>query len=131
MKVHIPRYNAPDKIKIEAHDIWSLDYTLAKIIAPSLKLLIQDPNLGCPGHLITSDTEEDFEAAHQQWKDILGKMLWSFEAILSQWDENQAELPLQEDKEGWDKFINQEGERDKRNQEGLDLFGKYYRNLWT
>lgn len=116
-----------DKIVIHDYNLWSLDYTLAKIILPSLKLL-KDNKGGSPWvddedvpEEIRStkdstprnawDTDEFF---HDRWTFVIGEMIFSFENILS----DKCEFELSE-------------EDRKRIENGLVLFGKYYRGLWN
>ena len=57
----------------------------------------------------------------EEWNEIIGKMLYSFEQIRRDYcsspTENQPPV------------VNS-SEEEKKVLEGLDLFGKYYRNLW-
>jgi hypothetical protein len=90
-----------------------------------------------------------FKKAEKNWDDILDKMIWSFEQILEEnWEEQYwikkpildlEKRPGDEDKEVFPVRWLQKGECDwdglkkhqKRIQEGLNLFGKHYLNLWT
>lgn len=85
-------------------DTWSLYYYLAKIILPSLKEFEKSVN-GYPTSL-----------SEKEWKDILDKMIWSFDYILNGEDDWSNTLENQENY--------------KKQQEGLELFGKYFTNLW-
>lgn len=84
-------------------ELWSLDFTLAKLIYPRLKAF-RETTVSYPTNL------EDFN----EWQDILDKMLYSFEFLAS------------DDK--WDNF---EKEASKEIQEGVELFGKYFMHLWS
>jgi hypothetical protein len=109
-------------IQIDKWDTWSMDHTLAMIILPMLKQLKATQH-GIPGNLVKYDSnsvqssfefykegdDAAFNSAVEEWDKIMDKMIWSFEKI------------VKDD----DKFIN-----DAKIQEGLDLFGKYYRALW-
>lgn len=55
-----------------------------------------------------------FDLTTTEWDEILDKMIWSFESITSK----------EEDEKWADKDFN-----DKQ-QEGFELFGKYFRSLW-
>ena len=89
-----------------------------------------------------------WQAGQAQWDTIMDKMIWSFEQIVtSDWedqytiqaaeidftdypeDEGKTSTPLRWKQEGVYDF---EGMRahERRIQEGLELFGKYYQNLW-
>ena len=101
--------------------------------------------------------EESFNKNVQKWQDILDKMIWSFEQILhGDYDEkyhhgeikydwvktdDQLTNPLtgkledmyeMVDRNPEKHWLDYEGlkEHEKRIQEGLELFGKYYRSLW-
>lgn len=98
-----------------------------------------------------------FEIACQRWDDILDKMIWSFEQLLkddysekyhhgkSDWDfvESDKQYPnpisgvmeptyQMVDKDPTSHWYDHVGQElhEARIQEGLELFGKYYRNLW-
>lgn len=117
------------KIKIHNYDIWNLDYTLALIILPSLKLLKEQkqgiPSLSSENELLLplelrskpEDYDENnnkkYEACEKQWNWIIDEMIFSF-----------------------DNIVNEDGSREeeKKNEErvanGLKLFGIMYRSLW-
>ena len=99
----------------------------------------------------TETHKESFDKACKRWDDILDKMIWSFEQVLNDdWDEQfwiiKPEIDWDDltSKEGCDKNGCKEvkwlvkGECDwegrkrhaDRIQEGLELFGKYYQDLW-
>ena len=84
-------------------EIYSLDITIAQFIIPRLKFY-HDNYGGCPSGL----TEE-------KWKEIVGKILHTFELIA-----DEKHLPGSEDFEKYDEIM----------QEGLDLFRQYYFSLW-
>lgn len=97
------------------------------------------------------EAENDYawEQGHAQWQVIMDKMIWAFEQIQPDydWEEQytivEGELdwdvyPEDEEKDAipmrWKKeyVIDWEGraQHAARIQEGLELFGKYYQNLW-
>jgi len=156
MKIKIGPYPKGKKdrkvsIKIHPYDTWSMDHTLALIILPMLEQL-QATKHGAPhsmaGFQQTSNSRQlsfDFysegdnaawEAGHQQWTEILDKMIWSFRQVLDDdWQEKYCKkAPLISNEIGtitggdydWDCWKKYE----ERIQEGLDLFGQYYRGLW-
>lgn len=100
---------------------------------------------------------EAFNIACERWNEILDKMIWSFEQILkdnydslyhhgkADWDFVESDKlypnPLNGkleatyrmiDKDPDSHWYDAEGHRlhEERIQEGLELFGKYYRSLW-
>lgn len=107
------------KVHIDDYDVWSLDHTLAVIILPALKELKKD-NTGHPCGLDPIADVSEFGncgkcGCEQKWDEILDKMIWSFKQI------------VEDDEESHDNYK----EYNERIQEGIELFGKYYRTLWT
>lgn len=107
-------------VKVEDYDTWDLDYTLALIILPSLKKLKEDklsisPVDDCdvPDRL-NPRTEDNLQ---DRWDYVLDRMIWSFGQIVHEYEEELDK----EDIKGYYKDVD----------EGLTLFGKYYRNLWS
>jgi len=86
-------------------DTWDLQYTIAKFALPRLKRHKQLIN-GYPAGL-----------TEQEWYEILDKIIWSFEFLLS--DENIEIYPTRSIKELFEK-----------EDEGFRLFGEYYCDLW-
>jgi hypothetical protein len=139
-------------VKIEDSDIWSLYHTLALIILPSLKKYKKSCTNGFPTCLL----EDDEERAYKKWMTIIDKMIWSFSKIVED-DEFKYYLVKSKEEEALQKqdfkkrkklgkltgmeeisgfiYIGKYSEKkfkefnDKMN-EGLFLFGKYFRNLW-
>ena len=81
-------------------DTWSLDDTAAAFILPRLRRFKQVQN-GRP-----------YDIPIEQWEVMLDKMIAAFEFTVSK-----------------DRYLN-EVEGYKKHQEGLDLFAKYFWNLW-
>lgn len=100
---------------------------------------------------------EAWEKAAQRWDEVLDKMIWSFEQLLKQdydekyhhgktdwdWVESDKTFPnpvtgkvektfQMVDKNPGGHWYDQKGHmlHEERIQEGLELFGKYYRALW-
>lgn len=96
--------------KIRAEECWSLDKTLAKYIYPRLVKFKEINEMSYPSEL----------KSHEEWHSILDKIIFSFDIIandkeVSMKNTNWFELTL---------------EQDLKVQKGLDLFAKYFRNLW-
>lgn len=100
---------------------------------------------------------EAFELSCKKWNEILDKMIWSFQQIVFDdyeklyrhgdaeydWAESDHEYPNpisgkmektftlvdKNPNDHWHDFVGQQL-HEQRIQEGLELFGKYYRNLW-
>ncbi|MDA9302467.1 hypothetical protein N9Q27_00655 [bacterium] len=110
-------------VRIDPHDTWSMDHTLAHIITPML-VQLKETQHGYPADL-----------TEQEWDDILDEMIWAFEQKSRvDWDEDFYEYEdddtqqfgvrlAWEDKEG--AIAHQD-----RMSNGFRLFGKYYENLW-
>lgn len=152
------------KIRIDKYDSWNADDTLAMIILPVLKQL-RDTTHGSSGsmpafsQISTNLSQLTFpfyaewddiasDAGHKEWKEILDKMIWSFEQFIDDsWqDQYWIQKPIidmeeyDEDK-GFDitklrwkqeGICDWEGMRkhEEKINEGLELFGKHYRDLW-
>ena len=112
-------------VKIDNHDVWSLDTTLATIIAPALRKLKDLPGGASafveindrPGHLIGHIPEKDAidEYHHEAWDWAINEMIYAFESSKNQFNGEDEEDYL---------------ENDIRIVNGFRLFGKYYRHLW-
>jgi hypothetical protein len=160
-------------VEIEGFDTWSFDHTLAHIIYPAL-LQLKAEKHGVPSNIVDDVGGEDWAAqesfdfykethdeswtiASKRWDDILDKMIWSFEQIITDdysskyfhgkaeydWIKSDKTFPnpitgkVEEtyqmvDKNPDDHWYDSVGHQlhEERIQEGLDLFGKYYRSLW-
>lgn len=160
------------EIKIENHDTWSLDHTLALIILPAL-IQLKATKQGVPAEFADSggdgtskqlcfdfysETSNDaFDENVKKWDEILDKMIWAFEQIAtdeydSLYHHGRADYDFEKtgqtffnpitgkqettyklvDKNPNEHWYDYVGHRlhEERIQEGLNLFGKYYRNLW-
>ena len=141
-----------DYVKIDRWDTWSMDSTLSIIILPMLKQL-KDTKHGAP---FTSDddvpeelkstsappkeNEWDTDDNHfKRWDYILDEMIFAFEHLIDDsWEEefwtgehgtgDDIEEMMRTSTRKWDR----EGQQlvEKRINNGLMLFGKYYRSLW-
>lgn len=112
--------------------VWEFRMWHSEIVVPRLKLL-KERNMGYPGGL-----------TNEEWHDILGKMIWSFEnndvhisPIYSEDYDHRYELIELDNGNTQYIPLNETGTVDwspvekhnARVQEGLDLFAKYYLNL--
>lgn len=135
-------------------EIFSVYHYIAKFVYPRLKKFTNGKRMGVPCAMFPtpdkSHTDEEHEEADKNWQDILNKMLFAFEWILyDDFELSKKEMEefekkygnIHEEKEEYkskidildgDFYFNMEL-YDKLNedcQEGLELFGKYFRNLW-
>lgn len=101
-------------VKIDPWDTWSMFNTLAAITLPMLKQLKATKH-GYPGDM-----------TEKEWDKTIDKMIWSFEMIHK--DETFYGFEFK------DKITKREITRYKKHmakvQEGFDLFGKHFMNLW-
>lgn len=153
-----------EKIRIDSWDTYNVDTTLSLIITPLLKDYIKSHN-GSP--MVDDEdvpfvhrkiaapalSEKDLESGsvdanyHKRWEWVLKEMLFAFESINRDWEEDFAtgtidlvlkKLPdsdhLYSDEGPNHTYImDEEGRKacEKRIQNGFRLFGKYYNNLWS
>lgn len=109
------------KVRIDRWDTWSLDWTLAQIIAPALRQLkatqhgagfVEDVDV--PDELRSTSAPRPKEGSvddnhFKRWEWVLAEMIWSMENV----DQHDFDREAQE-----------------RIQNGCRLFGKYFTNLW-
>lgn len=92
------------EVRIDAHDLFSLDATLAQVIYPAL-VKFKEVEHGHPSSM-----------SREEWYDILDTMIEAFRIIVS------------------DEFYDILGEDDPKSEKmriGLANFGKHYLSLWT
>jgi hypothetical protein len=137
MKVNIGKYHKNDsprtiKVQIDPWDTVSADHTLALIIIPVLKQLKQSPygssfvdNEDVPEHAPIPEGQE-FEMSDawaSRWAYVMDEMIFAFEHVVDNaWQDNYFGEVF--DAEGYKA-------EEKRIANGLRLFGKYFRGLWT
>ena len=110
-------------VRIDPHDTWSMDHTLAHIVLP---MLVQ---LKATQHGHPADLTE------QEWDEILDKMIWAFEQKCR--DDWEGDFYGYEDdaterfglKLLWDDHEGSKAHQERMTN-GFRLFGKYYENLW-
>lgn len=139
------------KVKIHNYDVWNADHTMAVIIHPLLIKLREDKHgsgivdpADAPAELGISNTTEfgDDDNLHRRWEWVLDEMIWAFGEIAAcgRGEEKFFKHPTESETEGLS--LTQQIEKIKVDREGLDayhkrinnglrLFGKYYRSLWT
>ena len=100
------------KRKIKDKDTWNVDYKIVEFALPLIKRFKELKN-GYPTEL----------GSMEKWDEILDKIIWSMEEVVSL-DEglvltgnNEIDRPVIK-------------EYFKKQQEGFELFGKYFQNLW-
>lgn len=126
------------QVRIDQYDTWSMDHTLAIIVAPMLKQLkatkhgspfVDDEDV--PEHLrstaapeLTEDEKKWGETDalfHARWTYILNEMIFAFDLELD--DEWEDEYYKNSNYDEMNKVF-------ERQKNGYRLFGKYYQGLW-
>jgi len=92
---------------VSSRETWSLDITIAKYILPRLKAFRKDI---CGEYPCVLNSKEE-------WYEIIDKMILSFQLIT---DGAMFDIMYEHERQKVETSIN----------EGLDLFRKYYFNLW-
>jgi hypothetical protein len=128
------------KVQIDKWDTWSTDHTLSLIILPLLKQLkatthgapiVQDEDV--PEELRSTNAPKpeqsyDVDDNHfKRWEWVLDEMIFAHEHIVSDEWENEYYKHANPDNIDWDGLKAMH----ERIQNGLNLFGKYYRGLWV
>lgn len=149
------------KVKIDPWDAWNADHTLALIILPVLKEIrehkqgapfVDDEDV--PDELKSinakpKENEWDTDSNHfARWDWVMDQMIWSFEQIIDEnWEDQfhtgNIDFALEKD-ETTGLYTMVKGPNDThkfdiegykaysaRIDNGLKLFGIYYRSLWT
>ena len=116
------------KVHIDNYDTWNADHTIATIVYPLLKRLsehrigsqlVDDEDV--PPHMRHSDKKGEWGPdnwVHYKWDWVLKEMTWTFE-----------QLAHKDEDDNWERFL-VDKEYNERIDNGLRLFGKYYRGLW-
>ena len=141
MKVKMSKYTDSGqevKVRIDHWDTWNMDVSLAYIILPMLKQMVNDkqgaPNVECedvPEELRASDDElkyyketgETDTHFFDRWDWVLNEMIYSFETKVS--DDDVLSQYYTADK------LEEAKKVQERISNGFRLFGKYYEALWT
>jgi c-di-GMP-related signal transduction protein len=113
-------------------DTWSLDFYLAKTIRDSV-LYLKDTTCGYPSDLQSMD----------EWKEILGKIAWTFDLIIKiidldiyyfEADGFESEERYEKAKEAVNSSCRGRvatEEEIQKYKEGFALFQKYFMSLWS
>lgn len=120
------------RLYVNPKETWSLDVNLAKYIIPRLKKF-KKLNNGYPG-IGKMNTPE-------KWDEALDKMIQAFEYVIDldeYWLDDPrydyTDVMFSDDKELYESIVENKRMEDIRRlvaiNEGLQLFAKYYMNLW-
>lgn len=153
MKVNIGNYPSSKSTKkrkeeviINSWDSYSAYHTMSLIIHPLL-IDFKKKSIGVPSSFIPDDySDKNHKKVLKEWKIVIDKMIWSFDQIKKDFPgENKAfkkngkKFSMKKDDETNGSTITETGfsfdkekydEYYKKVQEGIDLFAKYYINLW-
>ena len=128
------------KIRIDKHDTWSMDSTLAPIILPML-IQLKETKHGAP-LVAAADVPKELRPTKkdinyfERWDWVLDEMIWAFEQkCRDNWEEDYyGEWHDVDDGISSGRYarLDDEGRKahQKRMTNGFKLFGKYYENLW-
>jgi hypothetical protein len=138
-------------IKIDHWDTWSMDHTLSLLIVPMLKQLhkekhgapfVEDVDVPVEFKSTSAPPKEndwDTDDNHfKRWDWVMEEMIWTFEQLCD-WDNDKVffDYGTKVENESFENSIKRikvdhEGlnAHNNRIQNGLRLFGKYYRGLW-
>ena len=147
-------------VKIHRYDTWNADHTLALIILPVLKQL-KEQKQGAPMvddehvpdelksiNALPKEDEWDTDSNHfARWDWVMDQMIWSFEQLLEDWEDQfhtgNIDFAFEKDETtGLSTLVKGPNDAHKfdvegyiahsaRIDNGLKLFGIYYRSLWT
>ena len=153
---YYPKIQRKIKVRIDKYDTWNMNDTLAHIILPMLKQLkatkhgsqfVDDEDV--PVHMRHGDPEGYDNWVHYKQDWVLNEIIWAFEQELN--DDWEAQFthgtPVYVDEEvehekygtrytfkqtNPDYWVDREGIKayNERINNGMRLFGKYYRGLW-
>lgn len=115
-----------EALKDLPEDAWNADITLAKIIAPVIEEIIEQTD-HFPSGIDQEDLPPEIQKleSYEQWKWILGEMLFAFKHHQSlNWV-----VQFQDEKEGY--RVEEAEQHWERMRRGWRFFGRYYENLWT
>ena len=109
-------------IKIHNYDTYSMDHTLSMIVVPMLENLklkkkgsphVDNKDVPSNYRLTKKEEDDNMDKFHERWNYILDEMIYAHRTIIDD------SIDIDFDEEIRDRVNN-----------GLRLFGKYYRNLW-
>lgn len=108
--------------KVRDEELWSLDYTITKFILPRLEKfrlrIINDKNMlvDTPQKIYEENKELTEKEITNKWVEVLDKIIYAFRYKM---DKNNFSVSLDYLKEN-----------KNRHDEGMQLFIKYYDDLW-
>lgn len=142
-------------VRIHKYDVWNMDSTLAHIILPMLYVLKKEKqgapyvdNADVPTEFWTKELSEDKKVSEEvdekhfaRWEWVIDELIWTFEQCNSDWESQYMSGKVDYDivdgkmikSENYDFKTDKIGmeKHQKRIDNGLRLFGKYYQGLWA
>ena len=148
INLYLDKVELTVKVRIDRHDTWSMDHTLAHIVVPMLKQL-KETKHGSP-FVDDSDVPDELKSTnsppkeneydiddnhHARWEWVLDEMIWAFEQKTR--DDWESDYYKYEDdptatfgmKCVWEDREGRKAHQDRMSN-GFRLFGRYYENLW-
>jgi len=149
INLYLDKVELTVKVRIDRHDTWSMDHTLAHIVVPMLKQLketkhgspfVDDSDV--PDELKSTNAppkENDYDIDdnhHARWEWVLAEMIWAFEQkTRDDWESDYYGEWIEDESKtfGGDfESVDREGMKahQDRMSNGFRLFGRYYECLW-
>jgi hypothetical protein len=148
INLYLDKVELTVKVRIDRHDTWSMDHTLAHIVVPMLKQL-KETKHGSP-FVDDSDVPDELKSTnsppkeneydiddnhHARWEWVLDEMIWAFEQKTR--DDWESDYYKYEDdptatfgmKCVWEDREGRKAHQDRMSN-GFRLFGRYYECLW-
>lgn len=127
------------KIRIDTYDLYNADITMAMLIHPILVALKKYKNGSptvddedAPEHLRSHNGIKEYgtdSLVHARFDYVIDEMIWAFSQLVLE-DTGEDLSDFYETGQFTDHGMIQRKEHNARIQNGLRLFGKYYRGLW-
>jgi len=135
-------------------EVWDLYSPLSKHILPRLKAFREMNTMGCPNEFFDEKNEKN---ECQKWNECIDKMIFAFEYIAEEGEDklfkkhypnggfpkmifgepNEKGLgsitfpkKTKEEQIVWDNLQKDLNDSEEKVQQGTELFGKYFQNLW-
>lgn len=137
-------------VRIDRHDTWNMDTTLAHLVLPMLQQLKATKHgsphvddFDTPQHLWSTNAQPkehpwDLDSNwHKRWEYVLSEMIWAFQQHLNPDEDSQfwthpkdPTLSFKQQLKNSKLDEAQYNQHHHRKQKAFELFGKYYQCLW-
>lgn len=136
------------KIKLHNYDTWSADHTIALLVHPLLVQLkernhgfgtVDDKDVPKELRRTSAPPVEEWQTdanGEKRWDYVMNEMIWAFNAIIHQDDDENSFITFKEDPSAQFglKITKNDAKARKAHNDRIDngllLFGKYFRSLW-